>query len=122
MKIVCHQQELLAKLQIVARGVSQRSTVQILSGILLRAAGDEAELAATDMEISLRVPLDAQAAEPGETVLPGRLLLDIARLLPADEATLEQSGGGTLRLTCGESEYALYTQNPDDFPKLPEPG
>jgi DNA polymerase-3 subunit beta len=122
MKIACHQDELLAKLQIVARGVSQRSTVQILSGILLRApAGAQAELAATDMELSLRVPLAAQVLEPGETVLPGRLLLDIARLLPGGDVTLEQPAGGALRLTCGESEYALYTQNPDDFPKLPEP-
>src|ERR671936_3215954 len=98
MKIVCHQDELLAKLQIVARGVSQRSTVQILSGVLLRAAAEDGtELAATDMELSLRVPLAAEVAEAGDTVLPGRLLVDIARLLPAQEVTLEQAGGGMVR-------------------------
>ena len=120
MKIACHQEELLAKLQIVARGVSQRSTVQILSGILVRAGASGVELAATDMELSLRVPLEARVAEPGDTVLPGRLLVDIARLLPSDEVTLEQPAGGALRLSCGESEYSLYTQNPEDFPRLPE--
>jgi DNA polymerase-3 subunit beta len=61
MKIVCPQEDLLNRLQIVARGVSQRSTVQILSGVLIRAeAGGAIELAATDMELSLRTSLEAQ--------------------------------------------------------------
>jgi DNA polymerase III sliding clamp (beta) subunit (PCNA family) len=56
MKIVCSQDELLAKLQIAARGVSQRSTVQILSGVLIRAAADGAELASSP---SLASPVSA---------------------------------------------------------------
>jgi DNA polymerase-3 subunit beta len=123
MKVVCGQDELLAKLGIVSRGVSQRSTVQILSGILLRAEDGAVELAATDMELSLRVGLDARVDEPGSTVVPGRLLHDITRLLPAgEEVTLEQpAGSGVLRLVCGASEYALHTQGAEDFPHLPEP-
>ena len=60
--------------------MSQRSTVQILSGILIRAeAGGSVELAATDMELSVRASLQAEVAEPGSTVLTGRLLLEIVR-------------------------------------------
>ena len=56
MKIVCSQDDLLGRLQIAARGVSQRSTVQILPGVLVRAeAQGPVELAATDMELSVRV-------------------------------------------------------------------
>ena len=85
MKITCPQDELLARLQIAARGVSQRSTVQILSGILLRAeAGGSVELAATDMELSIRVPVPAQVQEAGSTVLPGRLLLDYTKFHEVD--------------------------------------
>jgi len=62
MKIVCPQDELLAKLQIAARGVSQRSTVQILSGILIDAGEAGVELAATDMELSVRVPLERRGS------------------------------------------------------------
>ena len=91
MKVVCGQDELVAKLGIVSRGVSQRSTVQILSGILLRADGEAVELAATDMELSLRVGLEARVEEAGSTVVPGRLIHDITRLLPAgEEVVLEQ--------------------------------
>ena len=68
MKIVCAQDELLARLAIAARGVSQRSTVQILSGILVSATADGVELLATDMELSLRVPLQARVEEPGGIV------------------------------------------------------
>jgi DNA polymerase-3 subunit beta len=93
MKIVCSQDQLLAKLQIAARGVSQRSTVQILSGILLNASGERIELSSTDMEISLRVPLEARVEEPGDVVLPGRLLLDIVRALPAADVKIAQPGG-----------------------------
>jgi DNA polymerase-3 subunit beta len=122
MKIICSQDELLAKLQIAARGVSQRSTVQILSGVLIRAAADGAELASTDMEISLRVPLDVRVEEPGDVVLPGRLLLDIVRALPAEDVTIDQPGGtGAAQIECGPSRYSLATQSAEDFPQLPMP-
>jgi DNA polymerase-3 subunit beta len=122
MKIVCPQEDLLNRLQIVARGVSQRSTVQILSGILIRAeAGGSIELAATDMELSVRASLRAEVAEPGSTVLTGRLLLEIVRTLPQQPVTLEQAAGsGAVKLTCGSSEYSLHSQGAEDFPHLPE--
>jgi len=120
MKIVCAQDELLARLAIAARGVSQRSTVQILSGILVSATADGVELLATDMELSLRVPLQARVEEPGEVVLPGRLLLEIVRALPAADVTIGQAGGsGAAQLECGPSRYALNTQSAEDFPQLP---
>src|SRR3954464_5311095 len=122
MKIVCAHDELLAKLQVAIRGVSQRSTVQILSGILLVAEDGRAELAATDMELSVRVPLEARIEEPGRTVIPGRLFLEIVRALPNEDVTLEQSAGsGALKLTCGPAEYSLHTQSAEDFPQLPRP-
>ncbi len=123
MKIVCSQDDLLGRLQIATRGVSQRSTVQILSGVLLRAEADgPVELAATDMELSVRVTVPAQVHEPGSTVLPGRLLLEIVRALPQAEVTIEQTPGtGAVRIQCGPSEYSLHAQGAEDFPHLPEP-
>ena len=59
----------------------------------------------------------------GRTVVPGRLLVEIVRVLPPDDVVLEQAaGGGALRLTCGSSEYTLHTQSADDFPQIPLPG
>jgi DNA polymerase-3 subunit beta len=121
MRITCGKEELADKLQIVGRGVSTRTTVQILAGIMLRAAGGKLYLSATDMEISLRVSLDAHVEEEGTVVVPGRLLVDIVRLLPTGEVTLEaRPEDGVARLTCGSASYSLNTYGAEDFPRLPE--
>src|SRR3954464_12328496 len=89
MKVVTQRDELAQKLGVVARAVSTRASVQILSGVLLRAEAGRLHLAATDMELSLRSSLDAQVEGEGSVVVPGRLLVDLVRLLPADEVTFE---------------------------------
>src|SRR6266576_2190909 len=83
LSVTCPLDDLTRALGIVSRGVSTRTTVQILAGILLRTSGDKLELAATDMELSLRTSIEVQRATEGSVVVPGRLLLDLARLLPA---------------------------------------
>lgn len=121
MRVVCGKNELAEKLQVVGRGVSTRTTVQILAGIMLRAAGGRLHLSATDMEISVRDSLEAQVTEEGAVVVPGRLLVDIVRLLPGGEVTLEhRADEGVARLTCGSASYSLNTYGPEDFPRLPE--
>jgi len=59
--VTCPRDELTRALGIVSRGVSTRTTVQILAGILLRTAGGKLELAATDMELSLRTSITSRA-------------------------------------------------------------
>ena len=121
MKATCPREELAQKLGVVGRAVSSRTSVNILTGIMLRAKGGQLSLAATDMEISLRVTLDAQIEEEGSVVIPGRLLVDIVRLLPAGEVTLEhRAEEGIAHLVCGSASYGLHTYSPDDFPRLPE--
>ena len=120
MKITCSRDELGAKLAVVARAVSTRTTVQILSGILLRAEGGELQVAATDMELSVRTSLDAQVEGEGAVVVPGRLLLEIARNLPKSEVAIEhRENEGLVRITCGPSDYRLNTYSAADFPRLP---
>src|SRR5918911_3712681 len=121
MKVTCTRDELSEKLQLAGRGVSTRTSVQILAGILLRASGGQLSLAATDMEISLRVAVDAEVEDEGAVVVPGRLLVDIVRLLPAGEVTIEhRPEEGVAHVTSGSSAYTLHTYNAEDFPRLPE--
>jgi DNA polymerase III subunit beta len=121
MKVVCGRDELAEKLQVAGRGVSTRTSVQILAGVLLRAAGGRLSLAATDMEISLRVSLDAQVEDEGSVVVPGRLLVDIVRLLPAGEVTIfHRAEEGVVEVVCGSAAYRLHTYAAEDFPRLPE--
>jgi DNA polymerase III subunit beta len=121
MKINCPREELVQKLGVVARGVSTRSAVQILSGIQLRAEGSSVELTATDMELSLRTTLEADVDAPGTVVVPGRLLAELSRLLPEGEVELDAAGEeGVLKVACGSASYTLHTYAPEDFPRLPE--
>src|SRR3954451_18235006 len=89
LRVVCPRDELARALGVVSRGVSTRTTVQILAGILLHASAGKLELAATDMELSLRTSIDVPDATEGSVVVPGRLLLELARLLPAADVTIE---------------------------------
>src|SRR5881398_3741559 len=121
LKITCSKDDLVQALGVVSRAVSTRTSVQILSGILLEGQGGELRLAATDMELSLRATVAAQIEGDGAIVLPGKTLVDIARLLPADEVAIEHKPTeSVVHVTSGSASYTLNTYNPEDFPRLPE--
>src|SRR5205809_2725990 len=121
MKIVTQRDDLAQKLGVVARAVSTRASVQILSGVLLRAEGGRLHLAATDMELSLRSSVDAQIDGEGSVVVPGRLLVELARLLPDSEVTIEhRAEESVVHITSGPSTSTLHTYAADDFPRLPD--
>jgi len=123
MKISLSSAELLTQLQTASRVASTRSAVQALSGVMISAPAEGTpELLATDMEIGLRMPLAAEVARPGAAVLPARLLLDVARSLPAQELTMElRSAEQDVELICGPTTFHLRTLRAEDFPSLPEP-
>ena len=121
MKVTCTRDELLRHLGVVSRAVSARMTVQILSGVRLAASAGRLELAATDMELSLRSSFDVEVGDEGVVVVPGKTFVDIVRLLPdADVALEHRPAEGTVVLTCGTATYKLHTYNPEDFPHLPD--
>jgi DNA polymerase-3 subunit beta len=123
MKLSLSTSELLAQLQTATRVASTRSAVQALSGVMISAEPDSRpELRATDMEIGLRVPLDADVARPGAVVLPARLLLDVTRSLSADTLTLElRPAEQDVELISGPTTFHLRTLRSEDFPALPTP-
>ena len=123
MKLTLSASELLSQLQTVTRVASARSAVQALSGVMVSAVADSTpELLATDMEIGLRVPLAAEVIRPGFAVLPARLLLDVARSLPAEELTMElRSSEQDVELICGPATFHLRMLRAEDFPTLPSP-
>jgi DNA polymerase-3 subunit beta len=121
MKLTCARTELAERLAIVGRGLSMRPTVQIFAGVLMQAGSGRLELSATDMELSIRTGLDADVDGEGSAVVPGRLLGDIVRQLPADEVEIEyQAEENTLLVTSGSASYRLRTYAVEDFPRLPE--
>ena len=120
LKVTCDRDELVAKLATVSRVVSARGSVQVLSGVLLHPATDGLELAATDMELSLRTTLPATVEGDSSVVVPGKLLVDLARLLPAAEVTIEyRPEDGVAHISSGSYASKLNVFSAEDFPRLP---
>ncbi len=105
----------------VARALPTRPVVPVLSGLRLDAAADGGlTLSCFDYEVSATAQIDAEVAEPGTVIVPGRLLTEITRNLPAlavDVAATDDA----VNLTCGSAEFTLYALAADEYPSLPEP-
>ena len=120
MKITATRQALLDALLVTSRAVSARAALQALSGIHLSSNG-ESRLRATDMELGLDVSLEGEAEGAGAVVLPGRLLVEVARSLPDGSVTLElREQERDVEITAGSSRFHLRAIPADDFPRFPE--
>jgi DNA polymerase-3 subunit beta len=121
-KISLDRDTFLTQLQTVTRVASTRSAIQALSGVQVVASSESCELRATDMDVSLRVPLSAEILREGVVVLPGRLLLDVVRSLPADRVSLElRAAEQDVELISGKAIFHIRTLRAEDFPTFPEP-
>ena len=120
MKITTTRQSLLDALLVVSRAVSARAALQALSGILITTDGG-ATLRATDMELGLEVGLEGEIEGGGAVVLPGRLLVEVARSLPDGSVTLAlREAERDIEISAGSSRFHLRTLPADDFPHFPE--
>jgi DNA polymerase-3 subunit beta len=103
----------------VARGLPARPPVPVLAGILIVAdAEGTLTMSAFDYEVSARITVPADVAEPGTVLVLGRLLADISRNLP-DKPVDVATDGGKVQVTCGSSRFALLQMPADDYPTLP---
>jgi DNA polymerase III subunit beta len=72
--------------------------------------------------LSLRTSLEANVDTEGAVVVPGKLLVELARLLPGDDVSIEhRQGEGVVEVVSGSATYRIHTYNAEDFPRLPEP-
>ena len=118
--IACERDALVAALSVVSRAVSSRGSVQVLSGVLVQAQDGLVQVAATDMELSLRTTFPAKVEGEGSLVVPGKLLVDLVRLLPDPEVTLEyRVEDGAAKITSGSYSSRVNVYAAEDFPRLP---
>jgi DNA polymerase-3 subunit beta len=123
LKLSTDREEFVSKLSVVSRAVSTRAATQALSGILVTASEAGVELSATDGEMGLRTALDAQVAETGSVLLPGRLLAELARSLgDAGVEIASREAERDVEIRSGGSSFHLRVLPAEDFPKLPDEG
>jgi DNA polymerase-3 subunit beta len=100
-----------------ARVLPARPAVPVLAGLLFE-AGDDLRISAFDYEVSARAEIEADIAEPGRVLIPGRVLAEITRSLPARPVEIVRSGSEAV-LTCGSAEFGLLNMPDEDFPAVP---
>jgi DNA polymerase-3 subunit beta len=102
-----------------ARSLPARPPMQVLLGLLLEVGDEGLAVSAFDYEVSSRIELPATVAEAGRVLVPGRLLADIVRSLPAQPVDLRLEGARVV-LTCGAARFTLPTLPVEDYPALPD--
>ena len=102
-----------------ARSLPNRPTVPILAGLLVRAEGDSVVMSASDNETSAQITLSAQVDEPGESLVSGKLLADIARSLPNKPVQIT-TDPAKMDLVCGSARFTLQALPVDEYPDLPQ--
>lgn len=120
MKLSIGKDAILSGLQAVQNVVGARSSLPILSNVLLRATGTTLELTATDLDLTITCQVAATVTRPGATTLPVKKLFGICRELTNLELELESDDKHLATLTSGNSFYRINGLPPDEFPAIPQ--
>ena len=112
---------LLKELNLLQGIVEKKSTIPILSNVLIETANDSTiSLVATDLDVSLQTECAAESARPGAIVLQARKLFEIVRNLPDAEINFSKEDNDWVRITCASSEFRIVGQAKEHFPSTPK--
>jgi DNA polymerase-3 subunit beta len=119
MKLTITREQLQEGLVAVAASVPAKTTLPILSNILLEATRDGIRLSGTDLDIAVSTTLSAAVDEEGAITLPARKLVEIVRELPSAAIRLTASGEQRVTIECGRSRFRLLGLPREEFPAFP---
>ena len=120
MKLTIAKDQMLSGLQAVQNVVSTRSTLPILSNVLLRAEGSRLELTATDLDVTIVCSVEASVSKGGAATLPVKKLFGICRELGSSEIEIEVDDKNVCSLRAGASFYKINGLAAEEFPPLPK--
>jgi len=116
MQFTVSQETIARPLQLVCSIVERRSTLPILSNILLRAHGKQLSMTSTDMELEMIATLPVAVEEEGKTTVSARKFLDICRAMPNNASISFKAKDNKAIVRAGKSRFSLATLSADDFP------
>src|SRR5262245_54213615 len=119
MNLSIAKDQLLAGLQAVQNVVSTRTTLPILSNVLLRAETGRLELTATDLDVTITSSVEANVTKPGATTLPVKKVFGIARELANPEIEIEVDDKNISAVRSGSSFFKIRGLAAEEFPPLP---
>lgn len=120
MKFSASKNNIINELGLLQGIVEKRTTMPILSNVLMKAENGRVEIMGTDLEVGLRTYFEAEVKEEGLAAVNGRKLFDFIKLLPEDQDIDFIKKDDHLIVKCGESEIKIVTASEDDFPPIQE--
>src|ERR1700744_6197981 len=99
--------------------VERKTTIPILSNLLVEAKGAQLTITATDLELSIRTSCEAKIKKEGAGTIPAKKLLELVRLLPDEEIRFKLLDNHWIQITCDRKNYKLVGMSKDNFPALP---
>ncbi len=126
MQVTVPSATLARELALAYGAVEKKTTIPVLSCVLLEATAAELpgerstlKITATDLELSLRLTLDADVKQQGKAAVPARRLLDYVRLLDAGDVTIKATTGW-VNVSSGKSKTRMATMDAASYPEIPE--
>jgi DNA polymerase III subunit beta len=120
MEFSVSKSDLVRELSLSQGVVEKKTTIPILSNVLLEARGDRVVLTATDLELGIRCSCPAKVKKEGSGTVPAKKLLDYVRLLPDAELNIKFLDNHWANLTCGRSKTRMAGMSRESFPELPQ--
>src|SRR5215470_10211433 len=118
MECAIEKEELLRCLYLVQGVVEKRSSLPILSHVLIEGLEETVSLGATDLEIGIRQQCKATVKKSGSVTTDARKLYEIVRELPPERLILRSSGEGWVEVNSGRSRFRMASFDPKEFPAI----
>src|SRR5260221_14347677 len=120
MEFTVSRADLVRELNLSQGVVEKKTTIPILSNVLVEADSDRIHLTATDLELGIRCSCAAKVKKPGAGTIPAKRLLDYVRLLPDADIDLKVADNHWFSITCGRSKTKMAGMSRESFPELPQ--
>lgn len=120
MEFTVSKSDLVRELNLSQGVVEKKTTIPILSNVLLEASGDRVVITATDLELAIRSSCPARVTKPGAGTIPAKRLLDYVRLLPDADVQLKFMDNQWASLVCGRSRTRIAGMSRESYPELPQ--
>ena len=119
MEFAVNKADLVRELNLSQGVVEKKTTIPILSNVLVEADGDRLILTATDLELGVRCSCVAKVKKSGSGTIPAKKFLDYVRLLPDGEINVKFAENQWASITCGRSKTRIAGMSRESFPELP---
>jgi len=119
MELTVTKADLQKELQLCQGVVEKRSTIPILSNVLMKAADGRLQIAATDLDVTIQSSCGARVTRPGGVTIEAKRLFDIVRSMPDDDVHIVLEDNNSVQIESGTAKFRILGLPAEDYPTLP---